>query len=114
MRISDWSSDVALPISGPAAGRRRRSGRGSRPSPRRCAASRSRRAGAGGRRGGCAFESRRAAEFAEPVGRAPRYRRDRKSVVEGKRVYVRVDLGGRRTLKKKKQKNTKVMTQKKT
>src|SRR3546814_15600036 len=28
-------------------------------------------------------------------------RRDRKSVVEGKRVSVRVDLGGRRSIKKK-------------
>src|SRR3546814_17204912 len=31
--------------------------------------------------------------------------RDRKSVVEGKRVSVRVDLGGRRIIKKKKNKN---------
>src|SRR3546814_19998170 len=30
---------------------------------------------------------------------------DRKSVVEGKRVSVRVDLGGRRIIKKKKKKN---------
>src|SRR3546814_20688520 len=29
-------------------------------------------------------------------------RRDRKSVVEGKRVYVRVDIGGRRSIKNKK------------
>src|SRR3546814_14022194 len=32
--------------------------------------------------------------------------RDRKSVVQGKRVSVRVDLGGRRILKKKKKKKT--------
>src|SRR3546814_20086143 len=32
-------------------------------------------------------------------------RQDRKSVVWGKRVSVRVDLGGRRTIKKKKTKN---------
>src|SRR3546814_17661382 len=32
--------------------------------------------------------------------------RDRKSVVEGKSVSVRVDLGGRRNLKKTKQMNT--------
>src|SRR3546814_16800697 len=31
--------------------------------------------------------------------------RDRQSVVEGKSVYVRVDLGGRRILKKKKRYN---------
>src|SRR3546814_19069165 len=36
--------------------------------------------------------------FAEPIAR--------KSVVSGKSVSVRVDLGGRRILKKKKQKNT--------
>src|SRR3546814_15952518 len=34
-----------------------------------------------------------------PFGAEPR---DRKSVVEGKSVSVRVDLGGRRTIKKKK------------
>src|SRR3546814_15020728 len=32
--------------------------------------------------------------------------RDRKSVVSGKSVFVRVDLGGRRRLKKKKKHNT--------
>src|SRR3546814_12499175 len=31
---------------------------------------------------------------------------DRKSVVEGKRVSVRVDVGGRRSIKKKKQQET--------
>src|SRR3546814_16764472 len=36
------------------------------------------------------------------VGLAERRHLDRKSVVEGKSVYVRVDLGGRRTSKKKK------------
>src|SRR3546814_14537089 len=34
-------------------------------------------------------------------GNAERKRRDRKSVVEGKSVSVRVDLGGRRIMKKK-------------
>src|SRR3546814_18254560 len=34
-----------------------------------------------------------------------RMKRDRKSVGEGKSVSVRVDLGGRRTIKKKKQKH---------
>src|SRR3546814_17865294 len=33
----------------------------------------------------------------------PEDRKDRKSVEEGKRVSVRVDLGGRRIIKKKKQ-----------
>src|SRR3546814_20345873 len=36
------------------------------------------------------------AEFAEKIGKP-----DRKSVVEGKSVSVRVDLGGRRIIKKK-------------
>src|SRR3546814_13244523 len=35
---------------------------------------------------------------------------DRKSVVEGKSVSVRVDLGGRRIIKKKKNKNTNTVT----
>src|SRR3546814_13462122 len=35
----------------------------------------------------------------------PLSRRDRKSVVEGKRVSVRVDLGGRRVIKTKKETN---------
>src|SRR3546814_13750531 len=39
---------------------------------------------------------------AEGVGHRERQQADRKSVVEGKSVSVRVDLGGRRTLKKRK------------
>src|SRR3546814_14842334 len=39
------------------------------------------------------------------VADQPMYRKDRKSVVAGKRVSVRVDLGGRRLIKKKKKKN---------
>src|SRR3546814_18926573 len=35
-------------------------------------------------------------------GHAMHHQRDRKSVVKGKRVSVRVDLGGRRLIKKKK------------
>src|SRR3546814_12926178 len=43
----------------------------------------------------------------DPAGaRRPRPARDRKSVVSGKRVSVRVDLGGRGTIKKKKKKKT--------
>src|SRR3546814_16405593 len=39
---------------------------------------------------------------ADRMARAVRRRRDRKSVVSGKNVSVRVDLGGRRLIKKKK------------
>src|SRR3546814_19035311 len=39
-------------------------------------------------------------------GRIGRDVQDRKRVVEGKRGSVRVDLGGRRVIKKKKQKNS--------
>src|SRR3546814_11532621 len=50
---------------------------------------------------------------AEAIGQRPggeiifttAYRPDRKRVVEGKSVSVRVDLGGRRIIKKKKQKH---------
>src|SRR3546814_11660036 len=42
-----------------------------------------------------------AAEAARPGGVDDRRREDRKSAVEGKSVSVRVDLGGRRILKKK-------------
>src|SRR3546814_11567368 len=38
------------------------------------------------------------------AGRPVQERADRKSVGEGKSVYVRVDLGGRRIIKKKKKK----------
>src|SRR3546814_16853855 len=38
--------------------------------------------------------------------RSPRSPRDRTSVVSGKSVSVRVDLGGRRSIKKKRQKYT--------
>src|SRR3546814_16273286 len=92
MRISDWSSDVCS------------SDLGAR-FPGRCA-----RRGAAGGAGGGADRPRRA-RFAAARSRAlslwPRYRRnddsgDRKSVVSGKSVYVRVDLGGGRIIKKKK------------
>src|SRR3546814_16370686 len=43
-------------------------------------------------------------ELATSSHRAPRYA-DRKSVVSGKSVSVRVDLGGRRIIKKKKKDN---------
>src|SRR3546814_14269260 len=41
------------------------------------------------------------------VGVDSKYKRDRKSVVEGKSVSVRVDLGGRRNIKKKKKEREK-------
>src|SRR3546814_19921345 len=47
--------------------------------------------------------------FVGDVGRTdfyPERARDRKSVVQGKRVSVRVDLGGRSIIKKQKQKQT--------
>src|SRR3546814_16524803 len=53
-------------------------------------------------------EASRAVTTVTPVAKQPRARRkvresqDRKSVVEGKSVAVRVDLGGHRIIKKKK------------
>src|SRR3546814_14010645 len=56
-------------------------------------------------------ESRNARSVERQDNRGPernwRDSRDRKSVGEGKSGYVRVDLGGRRIIKKKKNKNTK-------
>src|SRR3546814_19444509 len=87
MRISDWSSDVCssdLAEEGEAAPAR-----------------------AGildrARRGDLAHMAARQGH-ARRDARAARRRlgRDRKSVVEGKSVSVRVDLGGRRSIKKKK------------
>src|SRR3546814_9686562 len=43
----------------------------------------------------------RAQDRAAPEGAAPAHGGDRKSVVSGKSVSVRVDLGGRRIIKKK-------------
>src|SRR3546814_14538430 len=95
MRISDWSSDVcssdlpARPSAEPAGGLRQlRSGPG-----RRSGAADPQYHGSGVVSGGLPDPI-----VAAQVGRG----RDRKSVVEGKRVSVRVDLGGRRIIKKKK------------
>src|SRR3546814_14444668 len=85
MRISDWSSDVCssdLSKSRPAPSRRRPRRRGSR------------------RRDRAARSPWVSGTWADKEGRA----RDRKSVVEGKSVSVRVDLGGRRIIKNKKSK----------
>src|SRR3546814_10965196 len=109
MRISDWSSDVCSSDLRTAAGRRLPGPmeRG-RPRPRR------RPDGAAQHR-----ELRRRAQAScRPVrGTAATARRairgvraragDRKGVVEGKSVSVRVDLGGRRNIKKKKSKKEK-------
>src|SRR3546814_1433372 len=88
MRISDWSSDVC---SSDLAARISRS----QPSfqARTSASMRDVRS------------RRRGAPPTAPMTARwnPRSRSDRKSVVEGKSVSVRVDLGGRRIIKKKKQ-----------
>src|SRR3546814_15053755 len=108
MRISDWSSDVcSSDLQGrPGAGR---PGAGARQ--------------AGGLPGGeekalaclerCRHRRGRGRDLEEPVAGCRRQdlavrgpRTDRQSVVSGKSVSVRVDLGGRRILKKKKNKNT--------
>src|SRR3546814_19630266 len=102
MRISDWSSDVCssdlfppLPLAGEGGGEgaghgksrtlpltlSRKRERGSKVRPRPSSPSRSPRR--------CRRSCRTPA-------------RDRKSVVSGKSVSVRVDLGGRRIIKKKK------------
>src|SRR3546814_16956932 len=98
MRISDWSSDVCSSDLLPA----RRSARAYDAPPRgrarrqhdpRDARRRSARARLGGNLSLLALCK---------LYQRPPARRDRKSVVEGKRVSVRVDLGGGRIFKKKK------------
>src|SRR3546814_19104416 len=108
MRISDWSSDVCssdlVPRDGvlPGGGARRLAHRrGAEPGDREGLA----RLGAGA--------DQRAARLLDPGDRhraaadraagAPRRRQDRKSAVEGKSVSDRVDLGGRRIIKKQKE-----------
>src|SRR3546814_13006917 len=90
MRISDWSSDVCssdLPWSSHASSSRAMVGRA-------CAPAR-----AGQRQVGERTLAVTAVAAVEQHWGAP----DRKSVVEGKSVSVRVDLGGRRNIKKKTQ-----------
>src|SRR3546814_12125544 len=125
MRISDWSSDVCssdlrIARQGRGAGRRAWRGGGRGELQRAPAAARA-QAGVGQDarrvsrlRAALRHTVRRRRGSARPsLGRAPpsarRDRRaaDRKSVVEGKRVSVRVDLGGRRIIKKKKHKRIK-------
>src|SRR3546814_14358675 len=99
MRISDWSSDVC---SSDLGGDRHRSAPDHRG--RRLVVGRGRAGGLRPHRGqhrAPGLRGRRAPQT-EPAmsirfGVSP----DRKSVVEGKSVYVRVNIGGRRILKKK-------------
>src|SRR3546814_11985486 len=81
VRISDWSSDVCSSDLGPASGRLR----GSIP-PSSISS------------GWCATCPRTRCAGSSPPSWRPW--RDRKSVVLGKRASVRVDIGGRRMIKK--------------
>src|SRR3546814_14858676 len=103
MRISDWSSDVC------SSDLQRRSG--PRPQQRRGARGDGSAVG-DDPAGGLLLRVDRHRAPGEGGGRADQRRArarghlrlsDRKSVVEGKSVSVRVDLGGRRIIKKKKQ-----------
>src|SRR3546814_18617459 len=100
MRISDWSSDVCSSDLEPQTEHRENADDFSQEY----------RLGCGGDDDGPRLDRERA-RSARTAGddRRPRLRcglvglqpgRDRKSVVSGKSVYVRVDLGGRRSLKK--------------
>src|SRR3546814_15173602 len=88
MRISDWSSDVcSSDLHPPSCSRRCHCGRDGL---------RSRWPNDWGR----SWSGRKGASTLRPR-RRPARTEDRKSVVSGKRVSVRVDLGGRRIIKKK-------------
>src|SRR3546814_11840882 len=117
MRISDWSSDVCssdlrrrqLPgrlcdDRGAADGRRAAGGpyRGTQAQPRRARPpARLRRRDDEDRQGAqSGHPARRFFRGKRGEGGAAVRRGDRKSVVEGKSVYVRVDLGGRRIINK--------------
>src|SRR3546814_17482087 len=84
MRISDWSSDVCSSDLSRAQVRR---------SCRSCRAESQERCGAG--------RGNRLGHPCLSASSQSHQRRDRKSVVSGKSVSVRVDLGGRRNIKKK-------------
>src|SRR3546814_13179528 len=120
MRISDWSSDVCssdllrlFPVlPGIVAARhrqtadldrRRRADIGSRGHRRDVAGVEDESAGAGGARSAWRDIGRNRYRRGEYIPDHLAHRRfeapDRKSVVEGKRVAVRVDLGGRRIIK---------------
>src|SRR3546814_20694475 len=93
MRISDWSSDVCSSDLGDRADRceRRRRRRGPRP---RITSPAARRPAPP------ALHAARVSRAAAPPAR----RRDRQSVVKGKSVSVRANLGGRRLITTKNQK----------
>src|SRR3546814_11083534 len=104
MRISDWSSDVCSSDLRRARSPARRSRALQPRSASRCAAEPPSQqldvyGSPGGRSRPCST-----ARPAPPCGRGGLVQRpeDRKSVVEGKSVSVRLDLGGRRCIKKKK------------
>src|SRR3546814_15348208 len=120
MRISDWSSDVFSSDLGAGAARarsprrdplrrlperidrflqRRDCARAARSGAR--AAGRRRQRPGGARLTGRALRRLRAAAYAEDAPHLPAVVRDRKTVVTGKSVSVRVGLGGRRNIKKK-------------
>src|SRR3546814_13959611 len=117
MRISDWSSDVcssdlirgshaSMDMTKQGFGNRHGAGTcADRPGARSCVAV-LRAQGAAGGRGSVAraahHRQRDASDALSRVSWQGRTARDRKSVVEGKSVSVRVDLGGRRFIKKKK------------
>src|SRR3546814_17553794 len=94
LRISDWSSDVC---SSDLTHRHRLADRG-RPGDGACAGAFARHRANGERWQWIACRP----ALAVP---ADRRQGDRKSVVQGKRVSVRVDFGGRRIIKKKKSRN---------
>src|SRR3546814_18501821 len=95
MRISDWSSDVCSSDLPHLAGRQHqaRFARGQVPAVARHAA--------------CRLQQLRLAPRQRRSDGARHLRQDRKSVVEGKSMSVRVDLGGRRIITKKKKRNKK-------
>src|SRR3546814_18042347 len=105
MRISDWSSDVCSSDLHRWRTRHERQGarQETRPQTRPGSAA---RAQGRGRRPGAGSQPRR-----QPARAAGR-REDRKSVAEGKSVSVRVDLGGRRIIKKKTKKKDQIQTPK--
>src|SRR3546814_19853108 len=106
MRISDWSSDVCssdlLALRHDRTGLRRRPCQSDRPLRRR-----SRRfSSTSAHSGSCTHSGFRAGTLSDAGAsafgpREPAEDQDRKSVVEGKRAAVCVDIGGRRTLKQK-------------
>src|SRR3546814_15657894 len=113
MRISDWSSDVCSSDLSQAPDRlsrtrpRRSPGRGVMMGIRTAA-----RLSAHRHREWLPSRVQTAAQLpadraSAPVGDAARRSRDRKRVVEGKSVSVRVDLGGGRFIKQKKEKKKK-------